>query len=108
MAKFRGVLGFVYDKETTPDVYTQEVVERTYRGDLMKFSRRWEKTEYLNDSLTMNEEISIVADSYLLDNLYAIKYVKLKGVAWGIQSITPERPRIILSIGGIYNGPQQN
>lgn len=108
MAKFRGVLGFVYDQETAPDVYTQEVVERTYRGDTIKFSRRWEKTEYLNDSLTMNEEISIVADSYLLNNMHAIKYVKFKGAAWRVESITPERPRIILSIGGIYNGPQQN
>ncbi len=105
MAKFRGTIGFVYEIETSPDVWTQEAVERVYRGDKVRCSRRWEKTDSLNDDLVINEEISIVADSYLLENLYAMRYVKIGDVAWRITSISQERPRVVLDIGGIYNGP---
>ena len=105
MAKFRGVIGLVEDVETAPDVYIQQAIERKYRGDFIKNTRRWDKSEYLNNDLTLNNEISIVADSYLYKHIYAMRYVKFEGTAWSITAITVQRPRIILSIGGIYNGP---
>ena len=105
MAKFRGVIGLVEDVETAPDVYEQRAIEKKYRGDFVRNSRRWDKTEYLNDDLTINNEISIVADSYLYKHIYAMRYVKFDGAAWKISAITIQRPRIILIIGGIYNGP---
>lgn len=105
MAKFRGVIGLVDDVETSPDVYEQKAVERKYRGDFVRNNRRWDRSETLNDDLTLNNEISIVADSYLYKHIYAMRYVKFEGVAWKITNITLQRPRIILSIGGIYNGP---
>ena len=105
MAKFRGVIGLVDDVETAPDVWEQKAVERHYRGDFVKNSRRWSNTEYLNDDFTINNEISIVADSYLYKHMYAMRYVIFGGAAWKIESITVQRPRIIISIGGIYNGP---
>ena len=105
MAKFRGVIGLVDDVETSPDVYEQKAVERKYRGDFVRNTRRWDKSENLNDDLTLNNEISIVADSYLYKHIYAMRYVKFEGTAWKITNITIQRPRIILSIGGIYNGP---
>ena len=105
MAKFRGVIGFIEDQETSQDVYEQVAIERSYRGDFIKISKRWSNTEYLNDDLTINNEISIVADSYLLKHIYAMRYVKFEGTAWKIESLTIQRPRIIISIGGVYNGP---
>lgn len=105
MAKFRGVIGLVDDVETSPDVYEQKAVERKYRGDFVRNTRRWDRSENLNDDLTLNNEISIVADSYLYKHIYAMRYVKFEGTAWKIINITIQRPRIILSIGGIYNGP---
>lgn len=105
MAKFRGVIGFVEDTETAPDVYEQLAIERHYRGDFIKNSRHWSNTEYLNSDLTINNEISIVADSYLYKHVYAMRYVKFGGAAWKIEGLTIQRPRITISIGGIYNGP---
>lgn len=105
MAKFRGVIGLVDDVETSPDVYEQKAVERKYRGDFVRNTRRWDRSENLNDDLTLNNEISIVADSYLYKHIYAMRYVKFEGTAWKITNITIQSPRIILSIGGIYNGP---
>lgn len=105
MAKFRGAIGLVDDVETAPDVYEQHAIERKYRGDFVRNIRRWNTTEYLNDDLTMNNEISIIADSYLFKHIYAMRYVKFEGTAWKITAITVQRPRIIIDIGGIYNGP---
>lgn len=105
MAKFRGVIGLVEDQETAPDVYEQVAIERSYRGDFVKNSRRWSSTEHLNDNLTISNEISIVADSFLFKHIYAMRYVKFGGTAWKIESLTVQRPRIIISIGGVYNGP---
>lgn len=106
MAKFRGVIGLVDDVETAPDVWVQQAIERTYRGDFVRSGRRWESTEHLNDDLVINNEISIVADSYLHEHIYAMKYVKFGGTAWKITSITIQYPRLIIDFGGVYNGPQ--
>lgn len=105
MAKFRGAIGLVEEIETAPDVYEQKAIERKYRGDFVRNTRRWDNSEHLNDNLTLNNEISIVADSYLYKHIYAMRYVKFEGTAWEITNITLQRPRIILSVGGIYNGP---
>lgn len=106
MARFCGKIGFVKTIETSsPGVYRDsDPIERTYYGTVTKDNRRWEHGTGLNDNLTINNAFSIVADSYALDNLYAMKYLIYQGVKWKITSIDIERPRLTLCIGGIYNG----
>ena len=107
MAKFHGMVGFIVSEED-PDnlgIWVEKPVERKYCGDLIKVTKRLQtNSNSVNDSVTISNEISIVADPYANDNMYAMRYVVLNGKKWKIESIAVEYPRLKLSIGGIYNG----
>lgn len=104
MAKFYGEIGYVKTAETRPGIWEKVVAEKIYSGDQLSFNRRWDNGSQVNDDVSINTQISIIADSYLLENKHCIRYVKLNGVAWEVTSITPQYPRLLLDIGGIYNG----
>lgn len=105
MAKFCGIVGYLANIETAPGVWTTpEPLERKYYGDVLKKSSRWDNGISVNDNINVTNEISIIADPYAYQHFSEMKYVIFEGVKWTISSITVERPRITLSLGGIYNG----
>lgn len=104
MAKFYGVVGYVDTQETAPGVYTEVATERKYYGDVLKNVKRYVSSEYLNDNLTVSNSISIMADAYAYDNFFAIRYVKWMGANWKVTDVEVQRPRLILSLGEVYNG----
>ena len=106
MAKFYGAIGFVVDTESAehPSVVYEEPVERFYKGDLLKNNRRLENSEELNDNVTISNQISIVADPYAYSHIFAMRYVKWMGGVWKVSSVDVEPPRLILALGGVYNG----
>lgn len=104
MAKYHGKIGFVTFEETAPSVVSEIPVEREYFGDVTRISKRWEKSEHLNDNLQVNNQFSIVADAYARDNLFAIRYITWMGSKWQVTSAEVQYPRLILTIGGVYNG----
>lgn len=102
--KFSNVVGFVNTDETAPGVWSPEVTERFYKGDILTNIRRFENGDKVNDDLTVSNQISIVADSYILENARYIRYVKWAKQLWKVTSIDINHPRIRLTLGGIYNG----
>jgi len=104
MAKFYGVIGYSVTEETSPGVWTESITERNYYGDVIRNTRRWQSGEGLNDNLTINNIISIVADPFAYQHFHAIRYIKWMGTSWKIDNIEVQRPRLILTIGGVYNG----
>ena len=104
MGKFYGAIGYGETVETTPGVWVEEVTERPYYGDTLQLSKRWQSGENLNDDLTLNNQFSIVADPFAYNNFHNMKYVKWSGVYWKITKVDVQRPRLILTIGGVYNG----
>lgn len=104
MAKFYGNVGFVLLKETAPGVYRPTETTKSYRGNVLSGVRRWENGGQVNDNLVMNNRISIVADSFAYENIGAMKFVEHLGTKWKITAAEIQRPRIILSFGGVYNG----
>lgn len=104
MAKFYGKIGYSETVETSPDVWEDQIVERVYRGDVNRISRKWEKSDGVNDDLNVSHEISIIADAYACEHFSAIKYVEWMGAKWKVPSVEVQRPRLILSIGGVWNG----
>lgn len=104
MAKYCGNIGFVETIETSPGVWTEDITERQYRGDVISDTRRWEAGEYLNDNLVINNKISIISDPYAYRNFFAIRYVDWMGARWKVTNVEIARPRLILSLGGVYNG----
>ena len=106
MGKFYGGVGYAIQVENPPGsgVWKDQIVEKNYRGDVILNQQRWEKTEGVNDNLTLDNSISIVADTFAYENFGCIKYVVWNGRKWKIQSLAINRPRIVLQIGGLYNG----
>lgn len=109
MAKFYGTIGFLDYVEDAPSVYREVLFERKYYGDVIRNSRRYERSDKLNDDLAINNEFSILADAYANENFHHMIFVEYMGTKWKITNVTVERPRLILSVGGVYNaesGPQ--
>lgn len=104
MAKFYGVVGYETTVETKPGVWEEQIIERPYYGDLIRNTRRLESSGTLNDNVNITNEISIVADPYANENFHSMRYVKFMGTAWKITSVEVQYPRLILSVGGVYNG----
>lgn len=102
--KFYGSVGFVDKVEKRPGVFVTEPVEHQYSGDVLRRSIRYQSGQSVNDSITPSQQISILADPYARNHVGSMKYVKWMGTAWKISEISVEYPRLILTLGGVYNG----
>lgn len=106
MAKFYGVIGYAVTEETKPGVWMEKITERMYYGDLTRNTRKLQSTDQLNDNINVANEISIIADPFANENFHSMKYVEFMGAKWKITSIEVQHPRLILTVGGVYNGKQ--
>lgn len=105
MARYYGKIGYVETAELVPGNWVPVVTERTYCGDLIRNARRLENTDgSTNDSPVLNNSVSIVADEYAYEHFSAIRYIVWMGVLWKVTNIEVQRPRLILTIGGLWNG----
>lgn len=104
MAKFVGTIGYATMNETAPGVHSEVVTERRYVGDIVKNTNRWQSTDQVNDDFKIDNQISILSDPYANEHFYAMKYVVWMGKAWKISNVEIKRPRILLTLGGLYNG----
>lgn len=108
MAKFFGVIGFEETRETQPGVFAPTITKRNYTGDVLRSSKHNESSEQLNDNISISNQISVVADKYAYNHIYGMKYVKYMDVCWKISDVEVQHPRLILTIGGIYNGDENS
>lgn len=106
MAKFYGKIGFAETAETVPGVWEEQVTERPYFGDITRNLRKMQESEKVNSDINISNEISIVSDLFANDNFHSMRYVKFMGAKWKIESVEIQYPRLILSIGGLYNEGQ--
>lgn len=107
MARFYGEVGYGNTVETPPEsgVWVDEIYEATYQGDIIRNARQLERGEKVNSDITINNSISIIADQYAIDHFINIKYVRWEGVLWTVTEVEVRSPRLILTLGGVYNGP---
>lgn len=106
MAKWYGVVGYIITTETSPGVWTPKEVEKEYSGEYTRNHTRWNSNQTLNDDITLQSEISFVCDPYALQNFRHIRYVTYMETKWKVTSVDVQYPRLVLSIGGVYNGEQ--
>lgn len=104
MAKYYGEIGFGVVTEVKPGVYKNVIVKRNYYGDLIKNTRSLQSANQLNDNVNVSNDISIVADPYARENFHSMLYVTFMGTKWKVSHIDVQYPRLILSVGGVYNG----
>ena len=104
MAKWFGKVGYVESVETKRGVWTLKATELPYSGDLMSNSSQWTSSNKVNDDLKIANKISIIADPFAFSNFQSIKYAEFMGAMWEVSTAEVVYPRIILTLGGVYNG----
>lgn len=102
--KFYGVVAYAVTEEVLPGKWKEIITEKTYRGDIVRITRRLQTVDKTNDDIRVNNEIRILADAFAYQNFQNIRYVILMGTKWTVESVTIDRPRLVLQIGGEYNG----
>lgn len=104
--RFYGKVGYsTGNVQTSPGVWKDNVAEFTYIGDVVRNSRQLQEAAKVNDDFAVNNSISIVADAYANENFFAIRYIEWAGTKWIVSDVLVQSPRLILRLGGVYNGP---
>lgn len=106
MAKFYGIIGYAETVETDPGVWEEKIVERMYFGDLLSNFRNLQNSGEVNDDVNIANKISIVSDPYANENFHSMRYAEFLDTRWKITNVEVLYPRLILTLGGVYNGEQ--
>lgn len=106
MAKFYGIIGYAKTVETDPGVWEEEIIERMYFGDLLSNFRNLQNSGEVNDDVNIANKISIVSDPYANENFHSMRYVEFMDTRWKVTNVEVLYPRLILTLGGVYNGKQ--
>ncbi|MBP5595201.1 MAG: hypothetical protein J6Y02_07450 [Pseudobutyrivibrio sp.] len=101
--KWIGNVGFAQTVEHD-GIWDDEVIVKKYTGDLLKKRYDFQGSGEINDNITINHQLSILADKFMYDNFQCIKYVEVMGTRWKLKSVEVQYPRLILSLGGVWNG----
>lgn len=104
MPKFYGSIGYAISKETAPGVWIEDIVEHQYSGDVYRNTRKLQSGNQVNDSIDISNEISILSDPFANENFHSMRYVTYMGAKWKVSSVEVRYPRLILTVGGLYNG----
>lgn len=106
MAKASIKVGYVLTENVGSGVWMpNRVLERVYKADVNRRSRRFNNDASVNGELTVSNELSIVADPYAFEHFHLIRYAEFRNSKWIVTNVSVEYPRLVMSLGGIYNGP---
>ena len=105
MTRFFGVVGYGESVEVSPGIWNDVITEREYYGDVTYTLRRLQEADKVNNDIVTSNAISIVADAYANENFVDIRYVKWAGTLWTVSTVEVQSPRLLLRLGGVYNGP---
>lgn len=105
MNRFYGKVGYGVTVETAPGVHEDVITEFPYFGDIVRNSLKFREGQGVNNDLSVGHSISVVADKYANEHFFAIRYVEWAGALWTVTEVEVQSPRLILRLGGVYNGP---
>ncbi len=104
MAKFYGEIGYIITVEQRPGVWVPKITERLYKGELIRNTKKLQGVDKVNDDINIANDISILADPFAYENFHSMQYVKFMGTKWKITGVEVQYPRLLLTLGGVYNG----
>lgn len=103
MAKWFGTIGYAESVETEPGYWEEKITKRPYYGDIIRNTRMLQNAGQINDNVNIGNQISILADPYAVNHIYAMRCVEFQGADWKVTNVDVQYPRLILSLGGLYN-----
>ena len=101
--RYYGKIGYFDTVETKPGLFEQKLIFRTYKGDVLRNTKRNQLGSKVNDDITISNSISIVADPYARDHFFQIKCAEWQGALWEVTSVDVQFPRLVLELGGVYH-----
>lgn len=104
MAKQSVILGYGFQKEIRSGVFAPDDIVEVHKVAEPLESFRHQSSDKVSDDITTSDEISVIADKFACKNFSNIRYVKYMGANWKVASVRLRYPRIILTLGGVYNG----
>ena len=106
MAKYYGVIGYSDTVEVEPGIWDEEITTKPFSGDEVRNTSRYQSSGGVNDDINISNSISIIADPYASENFHHMRYAEFMGTKWKITNVEVKYPRLILTLGGVYNGKQ--
>ena len=103
--KYYGRVGVSVSQETVPGVWEDTITEECLYGDVIRDIHRNDSSGEVNDNLGVSNTISVLASPFIMGHVHSIRYIEWLGGLWKVTSIEVQPPRLILSLGGVYNGP---
>ena len=104
MAKYAGLVGYVTEVESSPGVWSPVETPRMMKGDLLRQAVNRQNDDKVNSDFTLGHRVSVIGDAYAFGNYMYIKWIEVDGYKWEVSSVEIQRPKLILSLGGPYNG----
>lgn len=101
--RYYGKIGYWDTVEVKPGLFENRMIYKTYKGDVIRNYKRNQDGSKVNSDLSVNNQISIVADPYARDHFFKIKCVEWQGAVWKVSSVEVQWPRLILEIGGLLD-----
>jgi hypothetical protein len=104
--RYCGEIGFSISQMVAPGVYEDNITtERTYFGDVTVDNRKNLRSDKVVEDVSISNVFSVVSDPFAFENLNFIRYIKYMGIAWKVESVEVQYPRLIIRVGGEWNGP---
>lgn len=106
MSKWFGKIGYAVtnETETEPGLWDDTILEREYYGDMTYDRRKRQTSGSINDNILLANVVSILADPFAIENCSYMAYAEIMGTKWKISEVEVQYPRLILTIGDVWNG----
>lgn len=110
MAKFYGKVGYAETVETPvgSGIWVESIAKKDYYGDVLRNKKLIQNSNEINDNINISNQISIVADPFAYKNFHLMRYVEFMGTKWKVSDVEVQYPRLVLSLGGVYNEESSN
>ncbi|WP_130837527.1 DUF7253 family protein [Lachnoclostridium sp. Marseille-P6806] len=102
--KWFGVIAFSNQVETKPGIWEDRPERRQYFGDIIRNSKRDQLSDQINADIAVTNQLSVIADPYLVNCFHSILYVEFMGSKWRVSSVEVGYPRLTLTFGELYKG----
>ena len=105
--KFYDAIGYAESVERPlgSGIYEDVITERKLYGEVLRNTRAQREGDKVNNDLSIGNRFSLIADTYADENFESIRYIKWKGRRFLVTDIEFAPPRLLITPGGVYNGP---
>jgi hypothetical protein len=105
--KFYDAIGYAQSVERPEGSgkYEDIITERMLYGDVLRNTRALEEGDKVNNDRSIGNRFSLMADAYATENFETIRYIKWKGRRYLLRQVEFAPPRLLITPGGVYNGP---